>query len=579
MTFSALPIQVDWDVPIPMSDGVVLRADVFRPSDSSRCGVLLSYGPYAKGRPFQEAHTLEWNKMVSDFPEVTRGSSGQYQNWEVVDPERWVPAGFACVRVDSRGAGRSPGLMNFWSPQETNDLCECIEWAGEQAWSNGRVGLAGISYFAMNQYMAAANQPRHLAAICPWEGASDWYREAYYHGGILSRFPSTWFDRQVASIQHGLEGAIANPHTGEKSTGPEALSSEALASSRVDLPAEVKSHPLIDSWHLERQTDWTRVKVPMLSAANWGGQGLHSRGNFEAFVQAASQYKWLEVHGLSHWDEFYKDRGVEIQRRFFDHFLNGADNGWDRERRVQLLIRRADGSFVERHEDQWPLRRTDWRRFYLNLSARTLETGAPAASASAEFEMLGEGIDLMTQPFAEDTEVTGPISSKLFIGSSTEDADIFLVVSLIDPEGAEVTWQGTLDPNTPMAQGWLRASHRRLDGQRSLPYRPYHTHTALEPLTPGQIYELDVEVWPTCMVVPAGYRIKLTVRGKDYEYAGELSEFARQFHQANRGVGPFQHIDPDDRPEAVFGGTITVYAGPGHESSLLLPFIPEPLPS
>lgn len=557
-----------------MSDGIVLRADVFRPSVDANCPVLLSYGPYAKGRLFQEAHAVEWSKMVLDFPEVARGSSGQFQNWEVVDPERWVPAGYACVRVDSRGAGRSPGVMNFWSPQETDDLCECIEWAGQQIWSNGRVGLVGISYFAMNQYAAAAKQPKHLAAICPWEGAADWYRETYYHGGILSCFASTWFERQVASIQHGLAGALTNPHTNDRSTGPETLTREVLTRQRVDLPSEVKAHPLIDAWHLARQTDWSRVMVPMLSAANWGGQGLHSRGNFEAFLQAGSPNKWLEVHGHAHWDEFYKDRGVAIQMRFFDHFLKGADNGWDNEQRVQLLIRHADGGFVGRHENEWPLARTDWRRYYLDLAANSLDTAPPAHTRSAEFQMLGDGISFLTAPFLKTTEVTGPIAAKLYMSSSTTDADIFLVVQLINPRGQEVTWQGTLDPNTPMAQGWLRASHRRLDPERTLPHRPYHVHATREPLRPKQIYELDVEVWPTCIVAPAGYRIKLTVRGKDYEYDGDLSEFALKFHQAHRGVGPFQHADPDDRPVSTFGGQITLYTGPGHASSLLLPVIP-----
>src|SRR5919204_311627 len=258
------------------------------------------------------------------------------------------------------------------SPRETRDLYDCIEWAAAQPWSNGKVGLAGISYYAMNQYQVATLQPPHLAAICPWEGASDWYREVYYHGGILSEFAGNWFRRQVETVQHGLgERARKSPVTGESVAGPETLSDAELARNRVELGVEIKRHPLMDSWYGERNLDWSRVQVPMLSAANWGGQGLHPRGNYEAFTQAASEQKWLEVHGLEHWTHYYTDYGVDLQKRFFGHFLKGEDTGWDRQPRVQLQVRHID-RFVERHESEWPLARTEWTRFYLDPAGPSL---------------------------------------------------------------------------------------------------------------------------------------------------------------------------------------------------------------
>lgn len=163
-------MYIDWDVSITMDDGVELKADVFRPDDERRYPVLLSYGPYAKGLSFQEGYPDQWRRMTSAYPDVAEGSTNKYQAWEVVDPEKWVPEGYACVRVDSRGAGRSPGVIDHFSPRETRDLYECIEWAGTQPWSTGKVGLAGISYYAINQWQVAALNPPHLAAICPWEG-------------------------------------------------------------------------------------------------------------------------------------------------------------------------------------------------------------------------------------------------------------------------------------------------------------------------------------------------------------------------------------------------------------------------
>jgi putative CocE/NonD family hydrolase len=567
-------MRIDWDVPIPMEDGIVLRADVFRPIDEGRYPVILSYGPYAKGLAFQEGYAPQWDKMVAEHPDVAAGSTNKYQNWEVVDPEKWVPDGYVCVRVDSRGAGRSPGVLDVWSPSETSDFHTCVEWAAAQHWSTGKVGLAGISYYAMNEYQVATTQPPHLAAICPWEGASDWYREVYYHGGILCTFGGRWFPLQVSTVQHGLgDRARKSPITGESVAGPETLSEEELARNRVDLGPEIKKHPLMDDWYRQRNPDWSKVTVPMLTAANWGGQGLHPRGNFEAFTQAASEQKWLEAHGLEHWTHFYTDYGVALQKRFFGHFLKGEDNGWDRQPKVQLQIRHADGRFVERPENEWPLARTRWTKLYLDTQRLTLGPEPVATEASVEYDALGEGVTFRLA-IDEETEITGPMAAKLFIASSTKDADLFLVVRVFDPHGDEVTFQGALDPNTPVAQGWLRASHRKLDPNQSSPYRPYHAHDELQPLTRGETYELDVEIWPSCIVLPRGYRIALTVRGKDYEYDGVLSEFAKNFHYAHKGVGPFQHDDPADRPREVFGGKVTLYSGGGRQSYLLVPIIP-----
>ena len=566
---------VTWDVGIEMDDGIVVRADVYRPVGEGRHPVLLSYGPYGKGLAFQDLYRPQWDWMVDHYPDVAAGSTNLYQSWEVVDPEKWVPDGYACVRVDSRGTGMSPGFVDVWSPRETRDFYDCIEWAGIQAWSNGKVGLAGISYYAMNQYQVAALQPPHLAAICPWEGSADWYREFSYHGGIRSQFAAAWYPKQVAAVQHGVGSrGFKSPVTGEWVAGPDTLPSDVLATRRADLAADIERRPLMDAWYTDRNPDWSKVTVPMLSAANWGGQGLHPRGNIEAFVQAASEQKWLEVHGSAHWALFYTDYGNDLQKRFFDHFLKGTDSGWADQPPVQLQVRHPDERFVERHEASWPLAGTQWTRYYLNPAAMTLDTEAPAVAASVAYGGLSDGVTFTMPPLEREMEITGPMAATLFVESSTVDADLFLIVRVFDPDDGEVTFMGALDPNTPIAQGWLRVSHRKVDTERSLPYRPYYTHDEVQPLEPGTTYEVDIEIWPSCIVVPAGYRVALTIRGKDYEYEGELSTFAKSFHYANRGVGPFQHNDPEDRPADVFGGTVTLHCGPERSSHLLLPVIP-----
>ena len=169
-------MTIDWDVDIPVDDGVVLKGDVFRPISGEPCPVLLTYGPYAKGLSFQQGYPSAWQKMIANHPDVAYGSTNKYQNWEVVDPEKWVPHGYVCVRVDSRGTGRSPGFIDHFSPRETRDFYECIEWAARQPWSNGKIGLSGVSYYGINQWHVASLQPPHLNAMCIWEGAADWYR-------------------------------------------------------------------------------------------------------------------------------------------------------------------------------------------------------------------------------------------------------------------------------------------------------------------------------------------------------------------------------------------------------------------
>lgn len=565
-------MHIDYDVPIPMDDGVILRADVFRPAVEGRYPVILSYGPYAKGLPYQVGYPDQWHALVRDFPEVARGSTCRYQNWEVVDPEKWVPHGYACVRVDSRGAGRSPGLLDIFSPRETRDFAACIEWAAGQPWSSGRVGLNGISYYAINQWLVAGLQPPHLAAICAWEGAADYYRDWHRHGGILCTFTGAWFKAQVETVQHGVgaRGPV-NPHTGELVAGPETLPEHELAQNRVDPLRQALLRELDGPWYRERSADWSRITVPLLSAGNWGGQGLHLRGNVEAFVRAASAQKWLEIHGHAHWTHFSTDYGLALQRRFFDHFLKGLDNGWEREPRVLLNIRRVDG-FVLRKEHEWPLARTRWTRLYLDPARRTLGQEPPAAQSWVEYAPLQEGVAFRTPPFEAETEITGPLAARLFIASTTSDADLFLVIRLLDPSGVEVTFTGAVEPRAPIAQGWLRASHRKLDLHLSMPYRPYHTHDEIQPLVPGRVYEVQVEIWPTCIVVPPGYSLELLVQGRDFQRempSGDLGPWS-----GLRGSGPFLHDHPWDRRPEVYGGQVRVYGGGDTASYLLLPVIP-----
>jgi predicted acyl esterase len=573
-------MRILWDVPIPMEDGVVLRADVFLPTKVGRYAVIMSYGPYGKGVTFQDKseigwYSLAWERMVTDYPEILEGSSNKYQNWEAVDPEKWVPDGFVCVRVDSRGAGRSPGVFDpTSSPREIRDYYNCIEWAAVQEWSNGKIGLNGISYYATNQWQVAALQPPHLAAICVWEGAADRYRDGSRHGGIYTQFSKIWFDLQVLPLQHGYGGHdVRSKFTGERVTGPETLTDAELeANRRLPWAEEALHRVLEDDYYHERTADLSRITVPLLSAGNWGGMGLHTRGNFEGFLGAGSKEKWLRVHGDTHYSPFYRNEGVELQKRFFGHFLQGKDTGWEHQPRVQLHVRSPGERFDVRDEQEWPMARTKWTRFYLDPESRTLGS-SPHTGAPITYDTTGDGVTFSLPPAEVDMEITGPVAARLIVSSETADADLFLALRLFAPDGNEVLFMGSNDPHVPIGLGWLRASHRKLDPERTLPYRPYHTHDELQPLVPGQPVVLDIEILPTSIVVPAGYALKFNVRGKDYDHQLGDSGSSDAPH-AMTGIGPFVHTHPQDRPMEIFGKKITLHFEEGREPFVMLPVIP-----
>jgi predicted acyl esterase len=570
-------IRIDWDVPIRMSDGVTLRCDVFRPDDDRRYPVLMGVTPYGKWLSFQdEVWGGQWQMLTRHEPEILKLSTNRLQNYEFPDPERFVRDGYVLVRVDARGTGRSPGLLDLLSAREAQDFYESIEWAAAQPWANGRVGLSGVSYLAMNQWQVAALRPPHLSAICVWEGCSDFHREFTRHGGILSQFSDLWFEKYILPARHGLgERGWKSNINGEWVSGPETASDEELARTLRDWRQDVRTHRLANArfWR-ERLPDFGKIETPLLSAANWGGQGLHLRGNVEGFLQAKSPRKWLNFHCFEHWTEYYTQSGVALQKKFLGHFLKDEDNGWAAEPRVQMLVRRPGTPFHPRPETEWPLSGTQWTRFHLHADGSLLQEQPPVQAALMEYRALGSGLTFITPPLPHDLHVIGPASARLRISSSTADADLFLVLRLFTPDLSEVTYSGSNDPHTPMSHGWLRASLRKLDPQRSLPYRPYHTMDEVQPLRPGAEYELEIEIWPTCFVAPAGYRIALSIRGRDYEYPGDLSGMRAAIGQPFTGVGPFRHTSPEDRPAGLFDNRVTLHIDPREPPFLLLPVAP-----
>ena len=561
-------MALDKDVAVTMRDGAVLRANVFRPDRGGRFPVLMTLGPYGKDVHLSQFMPEAWEALQRRHPEILKASSCKYLVFETPDPETWAPEGYVVVKVDSRGAGKSPGRLDVNSPAEFRDFHDAIEWAAAQPWSNGKVGLLGVSYYAAGQWMIAAQRPPHLAAILPWQGTYDFYRDRTRQGGILgSGFLKRWWNRSVLRNQHGNpDTPLTDIDTGERNTGPASLAPGELAANRVEYIENLLARPLNGPWYEERGAQLDRIRIPALVVANWGGLGLHLRGTILGWLGIASREKWLKIQSGSYFLTFLLPASVALQRKFFDRYLKNMDNGWEKEPRVEVAVRAADDTVKRVARDRrWPLAGTKWTRFYLNASNLTLGAAAPEKTARASYPAIGEGLTFSTVPLERALEFAGPIKAKLFVSSSTDDMDIFATLRAFDPQGKEVTFLSAVEPRAPVSQGWLRVSQRKLDPQRSTEYQPWHTHDEAQKLKPGEIYEIDVEIWPASLALPAGFRLALTLQGKDFERAGETG--------AQKGSSWFLHEDPRDRPPESFAGTHTVYSGGERGSYLQLPVI------
>lgn len=560
-------ILIEKDVPVPLLDGHVVYCNVFRPNRAGQFPPIIAFTPYGKDSDVAVDFKRYWDFVLRDHPDVVQGeSSGKYLTWEVPDPERWVPEGYAIVVVDARGTGKSPGYYELMGALQTRDVYDVIEWAAVQPWSNRKVGMLGVSYLAIKQWQVAALQPPHLAAMIPWEGMFDHYRDFFRHGGIFSSFfMRLLWDSQIAVNQNGN---AASPYrdrfTGERSTGAP-IDPAVLPGNLSNLFETGLQHRFDDAYYRQRTPRPERIMVPLLSAGNWGGLGLHLRGNVIAYEQAASKQKWLELHTDTHFASMYLADAVALQKRFFAHFLKGEQNGFDQEPPVLLTVRDPRG-FFRRQEKEWPLARTQWTRYALDASGMSLGENAAVREGEVRYDATGEGVTFRTTPFEKDTEFTGPVAAKLFVSSTTTDMDLFLTVRAFDPAGSEVTFKGANDPQAPVTQGWLRVSQRRLDAARSTPYRPFHAHDGEEKLEPGTVYEVDVEIWPTSIVLPQGYALALTIAGVDFARAGATGMM--------KGSGIFMHDSAADRPPHEFGGTYTLHTGGANASYLLLPRLP-----
>jgi putative CocE/NonD family hydrolase len=454
-----------------------------------------------------------------------------YTTWEAPDPSYWVQRGYVTVNLDLRGFGSSEGMGTLLSDQEAADYAEAIAWAAAQPWSSGKVGLNGVSYLAISQWKVATLRPKALAAICPWEGWSDAYRDVAYPGGVREDgFMPFWADMTERA------GRVT-----------ESLRAQQLAHSDCD-----------DFW-ASRTPALERIEVPALVCASFSDHGLHSRGCFEAFRRIGSTHRFLYTHRGGKWSTYYSPDVLALQARFFDCFLKGEDNGMREVSPVRLEIRtRADRVQAVRQEQTWPPRGVRWTPLY--LAPGQLRATPEAARTTAQLEMPHEG---STFDFAvpEDMALTGPMKLRLYVelvGAS--DAHLFVAVSKMErgrdggSKRHEVHFEGSTGFGYDVvAKGWQRLAHRRVDESRGEPHRPYHLHDHAEPMHEGEVAPVDIEILPSATYFARGDVLRLQIQG-------------RWFWRRSMFFGMFPYAYAPSP-----GGRLVLHFGEGHDAHLLVP--------
>lgn len=539
------------EVQIPMRDGSYLAANLYQPDAEGNFPVLMTMGPYGKDAHFA-AHPL-----AAKLYEQVQDKS-PYMNGGTPDPDYWVPQGYAVIRVDQRGIGHSPGVFEPWAETLKYDYYDAIEWAGIQPFCSGKVGLLGCSYYAITQWMVAQEQPPHLACLALWEGAPDLYGDMARLGGIMpTGFYSIWMNKRCLPNQFGYGD----------------LSEEELKKNRIDFEKLVLEHPVRSTWWKKRSSDLNRVTVPLLSAGNWFCSGCISRGNIGGFQHAASKDKWLEMHIGSHFTEMYTEESRALQKKFLDYWLKGMDTGLTREPRIKLAIPSGGREYRWMYTDEYPLKNTNWRRFYLDANSCTLAADRPSAECSLTYkgdsdtesndltpakpfdwnEKNPKRLIFKTGPMKKKTILAGPMKLRLFVSSSIDDMDIYVSLRDIGPDGKEIVNSGAYTMNYPISQGWLRASLRHMEDSISTEYKPCYTFDRIEKLVPNKPYLIDIELSDSAMTVEKGHLLCIEIGSVDQS-----------------GSSMFLHAK-----DRIWDADATVFTGGKYESCLVLPVISE----
>jgi predicted acyl esterase len=536
--FRPIPVDMvlDKDVAVRLRDGVTIHVDVFRPVGTARVPVLVAWSPYGKGQGTSVSATAVFD-MVGLDNEIVSG----LEKFEGPDPAYWCAHGYAICNPDIRGVVDSDGDSVLWDRQEGRDCHDLIEWLAEQSWCSGKVGMSGTSYLAASQWFTAAEQPPHLAAINPWEGVSDVYRDLVMRGGM----PDTGFARQLQ------DGSFFGKN------------------SKEDVLAEAERYPLMNALWENKIPDFDRITAPAYVVASYSNT-LHTAGTFRAWRRIASEQKWLRIHNSQEWPDYYDEANVEDLRRFFDRFLKEQDNGWEDTPRVRYsVLDFHGGDEINVAADEFPPSGVTSTKYYLDGRSRALTTEAPTDDVAAIYDVdaTPNAVSFLVT-FDQGTVLIGYPKAHLWVEArSADDMDLFLLVQKLDVHGTplqqftvpnhnarihDLTDHGASILRYKGSDGRLRVSARRLDDTLSTDDVPAHTFDGVDKLSEGEIVDVEIDLLPIGLAFHPGEQLRFVISAGNL--LGTLMPAIREYEGANNG----QHV---------------IHTGGEHASYLQLPIL------
>lgn len=534
--FLPLPVDIvfEKDVAVTLRDGVKIYVDVFRPVGTEKVPVIIAWSPYGKSGGTAPKTTGLFNMLGID-----NGLLSGLAKFEGPDPAYWCAQGYAVCNPDARGIAHSEGDSAMIGRQEGKDCYDLVEWLAEQEWCNSKVAMSGTSYLAFSQWFTAAEQPPHLAAINPWEGLSDAYRDLSMRGGM----PDLHFAQRL-QVNHVGKGK------------------------REDVYAEALRYPLAnnDLWD-DKIPRFDRITVPAYVVASYSNT-LHTAGTFRAWRRMASKEKWLRIHNTQEWPDYYEEVNKEDLRRFFDYYLKGIDNGWEQTPRVRYSVHDFEGGdLINQPAEEFPPKEVTLQKYYLNGRSRSLTQEAPSQEIPVIYNTEAEpGLASFTIRFDRDTVMVGYPKAHLWVeAAGADDMDLFILVQKLDIHGnhlqqfivpnqgammQDLTERGGSVLRYKGSNGRLRVSARHLDKELSTDAIPAHSFDRIEKLVPGEIAEIEIDLFPIGLAFYPGEQLRMVVSG--INALGAIMPGTPGYVAKNKG----QHI---------------IHTGGSHSSYLQLP--------
>lgn len=556
-------IILERDVPVKLRAGVTIYTDIFRPNDDLPHPAIMAMSPYGKEIGSQ------WLDDTPNHAGIPMEATSGLQKFEGPDPAYWCNHGYAIINPDVRGAYHSEGIILFFGSDYGRDGADIIEWAARQPWSNGKIGMSGNSWLAISQWFTAAQHPEHLVAIAPWEGLSDCGREVATRGGVMMpEFVKMLSDSFASTENGGIEDVIT----------------------------EMCEHPTMNAWWDDKEADLEAIDIPAYIVASYTNP-IHTYGTLEGYRRISSKEKWLRIHNTGEWDDYYHKGHTEELRKFFDRYLKGEDNGWENTPKVRVSVLNPGGKdIVDRVEEDFPIPRTQYQKLYLDIAKNSLNKNVvtPANYTEYDSDRRKSGIRF-DMKLSDDTEILGYMKLRLWVAAlDHDDMDLFVKVEKRRKNG--LPYKFTLGPGMDMsAKGYIRASLRALDEEKSSEENPRQSMVQEQKLQKGEIVPLDILIWPMGLKFKKGDILRVTVLPYKTKkmWTGPFKLKMAKISLPKEG---FTYM-PDEQPEmyAIGGaemfagskvdtaqmpkdhnnGRHRIYTGGKYDSYLYLPVIPE----